>query len=226
MPHHNDKSVFDIRLQRLYYQDRTLLEEVHLQVAVGDKILINGKTGSGKTSLLHCLNLMNPSFDGEIHYRGLDIRQISPEHLRRQVMEVMQEPWLDSGNVLDALREPWSYRIHQQSRQDFYITAGWRKRIAELLEMLGLDEAILKASTCELSGGEKQRIAFVRVMQFEPPVMLLDEVSSALDQSTSEVIAQCLHQHWSNTIIAISHDPVWKKLWQHRWDLSDQKVRS
>ncbi len=226
MPHQDSKSVFDISLQRLFYQDRTLLEGVYLQVTAGDKILINGKTGSGKTSLLHCLNLMNPLYEGEIRYHSKDIRQISPEHLRRQVMEVMQEPWLDGGSVLEVLQEPWSYRIHQQGRQEIYQTAGWRKRITELLEMMGLAEPILRASTSELSGGEKQRIAFVRVMQFDPQVMLLDEVSSALDQSTSEVIAQCLHQNWQNTIIAISHDPVWKNLWQHRWDISDQKVKT
>lgn len=203
----------DIRLRSLAHRDRHLLGETTLSVHPGDKILIVGATGSGKTSLLHTLNLTNPAFEGSIEFMNRDIRDYRPEELRARVMEVMQEPHLDDGAVRDALLAPWQYHIHRKKDK-----SGLQNRMDEISRLLiafGLDDGYLDKNCAKLSGGEKQRVALVRAMQFHPEVLLLDEISSALDQTSSGIISDCLLEHYSGTIIAISHDP----LWQHRWRL-------
>jgi len=56
-------------------------------------------------------------------------------------------------------------------------------------------------------------------MQFEPEILLLDEISSALDQTTSRIISNCLFNNYRGTIIAISHDPLWQQSWQRIWSI-------
>jgi putative ABC transport system ATP-binding protein len=213
-------SQLQISIEELYYGKRVLLNEVRLRVNLRDKILVTGSTGSGKTSLLHTLNLTNSSYRGMIAFHGHDNREYKPEELRSRIMEVMQEPWLDEQSVREALLEPYRYRVHHHS----FDAAGWEGRIVGLLENFALDRTYLDKRTSQLSGGEKQRVALIRARQFEPEVLLLDEISSALDQKTSRVISDCLFHHYQGTIIAVSHDPLWQQSWQRLWRIGDGRV--
>ena len=205
----------DIELHSLAYKDRQLLKDLRQQVHPGEKILIVGATGSGKTSLLHTLNLTNPHFRGRILFQGKDLLDHKPEELRSRIMEVMQEPWLDDLSVESVLREPFSYAVHRRK----FDQSGWRERVLRLLSSFALDGSYLQKRSSQLSGGEKQRIALIRAMQFEPEILLLDEISSALDQTTSRIISNCLFNNYRGTIIAISHDPLWQQSWQRIWSI-------
>lgn len=214
----------NIEIKSLSYQDKTLLQDCNLQVEKGEKILLIGATGSGKTSLLHTLNLMNPHYEGIIRFNGANIKDYRPEELRQRIMEVMQEPWLDDMSVLDVLKEPWQYKIHHKTAKAHIHSTKWMEEIESLLNAFALDKSYLKAKTSQLSGGEKQRIALIRSLQFHPEILLLDEISSALDQKTSAIISSCLLHNYKWTIIAISHDPLWQDLWQKVWDFRDKKI--
>jgi len=212
-----------IRLNSLAHQDKLLLRQVSLDVQSGQKILIVGPTGSGKTSLLHTLNLTNPGYDGHILFHGKDLREHKPEELRGRIMEVMQEPHLEEGSVESALMLPWSYKVH--SRLGKPDLSALREETVRLLQNFGLDASYLQKECGKLSGGEKQRVALVRAMQFQPEVLLLDEISSALDQSTSGIISDCLFNHYPGTIVAISHDPLWQSRWNRIWRLENGGVK-
>ena len=211
-----------IRIDSLAYRDRLLLGPTALDVHPGEKILIVGPTGSGKTSLLHTLNLTNPGYSGHILFHGKDLRDYKPEELRARVMEVMQEPHLDEGSVESALLLPWNYRIHALlGKPDL---GAFREEAVRLLESFALDASYLDKDCGKLSGGEKQRVALIRAMQFRPEVLLLDEISSALDQNTSGIISDCLFNHYPGTIVAISHDPLWQSRWNRIWRLENGSV--
>lgn len=212
-----------IRIDSLAHKDRLLLGPTALDVHPGEKILIIGPTGSGKTSLLHTLNLTNPGYSGHILFHGKDLRDYKPEELRARIMEVMQEPHLDEGSVESALLLPWNYRIHALlGKPDL---SAFREEAVRLLESFGLDAAYLDKDCAKLSGGEKQRVALIRAMQFRPEVLLLDEISSALDQTTSGIISDCLFNHYPGTIVAISHDPLWQSRWNRVWRLVDGGIK-
>ncbi len=213
-----------IELSTLSYHEKDLLKDTNLGVETGDKILIVGATGSGKTSLMHTLNLMNPHYEGHILFHGKDIKDYPPEELRYQIMEVMQEPWLEDMAVLEVLIEPWQYKIHHARSREGYQSPEWQKKIDGLLLAFGLGKEILKAKSSKLSGGEKQRIALIRSLQFSPEILLLDEISSALDQKTSAIISKCLFENYQGTIIAISHDPLWQNSWHKIWEFEDGKI--
>jgi len=213
-----------IDLESLSFDGKELLREVHLTLKKGDKVLIKGATGSGKTSLMHTINLMNPNYIGTITFHGRDIRQYAPDELRSRIMEVMQEPWLDNTNCLEALQEPWTYAIHTKKHPASFGTETWKQKVNNYLEAFGLDETYLNKPVSQLSGGEKQRLALIRVLQFEPEVLLLDEISSALDQNTSSIISSCILNNFSGTVIAISHDPHWQNSWKKTWQIENKKV--
>ncbi len=209
-----------VSLSSLHYVNKVLLRDVDLSVQKGDRVLIVGATGSGKSSLLNSLNLMNHSYDGCITLSGKDIRTIRPEALRARICMVMQEPWLDPGTVADALDEP----LHYATRKHHPFPHRER-RVNELLSAFRLPDGILEQSTEKLSGGEKQRVALVRALQLDPEILLLDEISSALDQHTSGIISDCIFNNYPGTVIAISHDPLWQNRWQRVWSIEGGAVR-
>lgn len=205
-----------INIRSLHYADKVLMRDLDLTVGKGERVLIVGSTGSGKSSLLNAMNLMNHNYNGVITLSGKDIRATKPEVLRSRICMVMQEPWLDPGTVADALDEPLRYTIRKHSQH-----SGSNQRVMELLRAFRLPEDILRQTTDKLSGGEKQRVALVRALQLNPEILLLDEISSALDQQTSGVISDFIFDSYPGTVIAISHDPLWQKRWQRVWNIRD-----
>lgn len=204
-----------INISRLFYEQKHLIADISLEVNKGERILIVGATGTGKSSLLNTLNLMNQSYHGEILFEGKPLTQYPPEILRSRICMVMQEPWLGSGTVAEVLRETHTYHaIKKRGLEDT------EPLIRRLLASFQLPESYLDKNVEQLSGGEKQRVALVRALQLQPEILLLDEISSALDQKTSGIISDCIFNNFAGTVIAISHDPLWQDRWQRSWTIA------
>lgn len=203
-----------LNIKSLFYGNKTILRDLELSVSRGERILIVGPTGAGKSSLLKTLNLMNLSYEGSISLAGKDLREHEPEVLRSRICLVMQEPFLEPGTVQEALDAPLHY--HALHHRDL---SGRDHRVKNLFKSFQLDPELLDQNSEKLSGGEKQRVALIRALQLNPEVLLLDEISSALDQKTSAVISDCVFNNYPGTVIAISHDPLWQDRWQRVWAL-------
>lgn len=178
---------------------QTILNAVNLGIARGEFKLITGPSGCGKSTLLKIIaSLLSPS-RGEILFEGKEITALSPEAYRQQVSYCAQTPALFGDTVYDNLIFPWQIRGKQPDPDRF---------LSQLVQF-GLPEETLSKSINELSGGEKQRVSLIRNLQFLPKVLLLDEITSALDESNKKNVNDIIHQYVRDKQVAVlwvTHD--------------------
>lgn len=153
---------------------RMLWRGVSFDVAAGDRLVVDGSSGSGKTLLLRALACLDPLSSGLCEFRGKAPEVWSVPAYRSQVMYVPQRPSLAAGTVLEVLSAPFRLSVHKA--KVFEHAAA-----TDLLESLGRPADLLQAQTATLSGGEVQSVQLARALLLDPTVLLLDEVTSALD---------------------------------------------
>lgn len=211
-----------IRVQGLSkaYGDLRVLENVNLEIQRGEVISIIGPSGTGKSTLLRCLNLLErPSqgsilFDGvELLAKGTDVRRI------RQKMNMVFQSFnlFTHLTVIENLTLPTT-RLLRLKRPDA------KNKALELLRLVGLAD---KADSLpdELSGGQKQRVAIARCLAMNPEVILFDEPTSALDPTmVSEVLAviRALSQR-GITMLIVTHEMDFARNVSHRVLYMDER---
>ncbi len=185
------------------------VDDVSLEVLEGESLGIVGETGSGKSTLARVLlNLLEPT-SGVVRWRGEDVthaRGARLAQLRRARQLVFQDP-AGSLNprktVGAAIAEPFAIHGLLPAR------AARARRVAELLEQVGLDAALANRYPHELSGGMRQRVGIARAIALGPELLVADEPVSALDVSIQAQILALLRELRRDlrlTLVLISHD--------------------
>ena len=182
------------------FGDRTLLDEVTVQVAAGEILCVMGPSGAGKSTLLRIIAGLEKADLATVRVGGNDVTALAPH--RRGIGFVFQDlalfPHLDvAGNIGFGLR------MHRTPR------AQRAQRIRELLELVDLP-GIETRSIETLSGGEQQRVALARALAADPVALLLDEPFGALDSALKERLGSELRRIVAATGIAalhVTHDP-------------------
>ena len=158
--------------------NQSILEELTLSINSGDYISIVGPSGSGKSTFLKlCSNLISPS-EGLILYKEKSIEEYNPTDLRKDISYCFQTPHLFGDTVIDNIS--FSYSIRNMPVDI--------NRVEKLLDMFNLSSNYLNKNIKNLSGGEIQRIALIRNLLFKPDILLLDEVTSALDIENTLIV--------------------------------------
>ena len=203
-----------IATNQISYQTkfRTLLTNISVAIAKGQKTALIGATGSGKTTFLRLLNrLIDPSA-GNILWNGKNIQEIPIQTLRRKVLLVSQEPSLLGMTVSEAIAYPLQLQNLPQSEID--------SRLQKWQEKLQLDRKLLNRSELELSLGQRQWVAIARALVMEPEILLLDEPTSALDRGLSHLLLDTLTEltQLPNpiTIVMINHQLDLVQTWCDR----------
>lgn len=165
---------------------------VDLTIEEGELCLVVGRTGSGKSTLLRTINGLVPHFTGgTLHGRvtvdGRDTATHPPRELADLVGVVGQDP--RSGFVTDVVEEELAYGMESLGLAPEVM----RRRVEETLDLLGLVELRSRALDT-LSGGERQRVAIASVLTTHPKVLVLDELTSALDPPAAEEVLATLHR--------------------------------
>ncbi|ELQ6152032.1 ABC transporter ATP-binding protein [Cronobacter turicensis] len=194
-----------IEFQRVskFYDGGAAVKDLSLTFAEGAFSVLIGTSGSGKSTTLKMINRLVEHDAGEIRFAGEEIRQFSPEALRRRMGYAIQSVglfphWTVAQNIATVpqlLKWP---------------KARIQARVDELLALLGLaPEAFRDRYPHQLSGGQQQRVGVARALAADPEVLLMDEPFGALDPVTRSALQQemrRIHQLLGRTIVLVTHD--------------------
>ena len=185
------------------FDDMEVLKGVNAEIDKGDVMVVIGASGSGKSTFLRCLNLIEEPTGGSIYFEGVDITDKSVDiniHRQKMGMVFQQFNLFPHMTVLKNMTIG-PMRLLKQSK------AEAEKNAMALLERVGLADRA-GAYPSQLSGGQKQRIAIVRALAMNPDVMLFDEPTSALDPEMVGEVLEVMKQLAKEgmTMVVVTHE--------------------
>jgi len=194
-----------VRFQRVrfsYERGREVIKGVDIDIAPGEMIGLVGKSGAGKSTIINLVSRFYDPDSGAISVDGIDLRDIDLAMWRRQVGVVAQNPFLFNASVLENIRygDP-------DAPFERVVTAARAARAHDFIcaKEDGYD-ALVGDGGSALSGGERQRVAIARAILHDPPVLILDEATSAVDSETEQQIQEAIAALVAGrTTIAIAH---------------------
>ncbi len=178
------------------------LDDINLTVPAGSTIAVVGGTGSGKTTLVSLVSRLHDVDSGAITVDGLDVRQLDPIALRRDIALVAEDSFLFSASIADNI----AYARDDVSREEI-AEAARRAQIADFVETLpdGYDTVIGERGIT-LSGGQRQRVAIARALVADPRILILDDATSSVDARTEGEIKRALAEVMrGRTTFVIAH---------------------
>ena len=198
------RGAIDVRNVTMRYRPEApdALKNVNLQISAGEVIGFVGHSGSGKSSLTKVIQRLYSPSQGQVMLDGVDIAQLDPGWLRRQIGVVLQENILFNRTIHEniALADPAMPRIvvMQAAR-----LAGADEFIAQLPQ--GYD-TVIEERGANLSGGQRQRIAIARALVTNPRILIFDEATSALDYESERIIQENMKAITrGRTVLIIAH---------------------
>ncbi len=185
------------------FDDIDVLKGVNAEIDKGDVMVVIGASGSGKSTFLRCLNLLEEPTSGSIFFEGVDITDSNVDiNIHRQKMGmVFQQFNLFPHMTVMGNMTLGPVKLLKQSKQEA------EKNAMRLLERVGLADRA-DAYPSQLSGGQKQRIAIVRALAMNPDVMLFDEPTSALDPEMVGEVLEVMKQLAKEgmTMVVVTHE--------------------
>ncbi|WP_313656605.1 ABC transporter ATP-binding protein [Planktothrix agardhii] len=195
----------EIELKNVYfsYQNRNqIIQDLSLKIPPGKTIAIVGATGSGKSTLVKLLLRLYEINAGVITIDGIELNQLKLEDLRQAIGLVSQDVFLFHGTVAENI----AYGSFDASLTDIIEAAKIAEADEFIRDLPNRYETIVGERGQKLSGGQRQRIAIARAVLKNPPILILDEATSAVDNETEAAIQRSLEKITKNrTTIAIAH---------------------
>jgi putative ABC transport system ATP-binding protein len=184
------------------YGDRTVLDRASLTVHAGELGVLYGESGAGKSTLVRIAVGLEAPAAGRVFLGGDEMTPENLSAIRGKLAWVPQHvtslPGETAQEFVDA---PFEFKRNRHLRPN---AAG----VTEALARLRLDERVLGQAMEDLSGGERQRLALARVLLLKRPILLLDEVTSAIDAQNRQRVLDALRSQDGVTILAVTHDAL------------------
>ncbi|MBC7969276.1 MAG: ABC transporter ATP-binding protein [Verrucomicrobia bacterium] len=199
-----DATTGEIRFEHVsfaYKEGEYVLRDLNFTIRPGEKVALVGPTGAGKSSIIRLLSRLYETTEGCILVDGVNIRDLPQTELRRHMGVILQDGFVFAGDVKSniTLGETYPFAAIQ--------SAAERTNVSALIEQLpqGYDTPLRERGT-NLSGGQKQLLAFARAAIREPRILVLDEATASLDVGTEALIQEALDHLLANrTAIIIAH---------------------
>lgn len=204
--------------------DFTVLDDISLDVAKGEFVVLVGPSGSGKTTLMYALSTLDTVYDGVIRIDDIDIRSLSKNQLasfrNTMIGFVFQFHYLlPDFTVLENVMLP-------AQRTGIWSEDEMEERAMQKLTLLGVADQALKKSN-RLSGGQQQRVAIARALMNEPKILFGDEPTGNLDTKNTEVVLDILQElksEFNQTILMVTHDAAFAKRADRIISIRDGKI--
>ena len=185
------------------FGDNAVLRDINLEVSKGEVISVIGSSGSGKSTMLRCINLLEIPTGGEIFYEGMNIQDKSvklTEYRAKVAMVFQQFNLFNNMTALENCVKPQMIVLKRTKEEATKIAL-------EFIDKVGMS-AYQNAKPSQLSGGQKQRIAIARALSMNPDVILFDEPTSALDPEMVGEVLEVMHNLAKSgyTMIVVTHE--------------------
>lgn len=209
-----------IQFKQVHYniEDKPILENLTGIFPKGKITTLIGPSGAGKTTLLKLCNGLLSANSGEIKVYHKPLTNYSPTALRREIGIALQNAPMIPGTVFQNLALPLKLQKKVLNEEN----------AIEALQRVGLDQQLLHQQADELSGGQRQKVSIARTLMNGSNILLLDEITSALDRHSAQEIEQLItkiHQQYKTTIIWITHNLTQaERIGDYFWMLKEGKI--
>lgn len=183
-------------------QMNDILVNLSLRVKPGEYIALVGPSGAGKTTLCSLIPRFYDVSDGEVLLDGINVRDINLQLLRKIIGIVQQDVYIFAGTVMENIR----YGNPTASDEEIFVAAKQANAHEFIMSLPNGYQSEIGQRGVRLSGGQKQRLSIARVFLKNPPVLILDDATSALDNESESIIKQSLESlAKGRTTIVIAH---------------------
>ena len=201
-----DESIYSLRGEILfnqicfsYSEGKEVLKELNLRVKEGEKVVLLGTSGSGKSTILKILMSMERAQSGTIRVGGQDTMDLGEDRLFKEISYIQQEVFIFDGTIRENIS------LFQNYREDELQSVIERAGLRNLVKEKGLDY-LCGENGAALSGGERQRISIARSLLRKTPILLADEITASLDKENSYLVLDTLLNIENTTEILVLHD--------------------
>ena len=212
-----DEVLIKVENLQKHFGENKVLDGITTEIHKGEVVAIIGPSGSGKSTFLRSLNLLEVPTGGRILFENVDITdpKVDINRHRQKIGMVFQQFNLFPHKTVkeNIMLAPVTLKLMTPEEAS--------EKAEELLARVGLPDKA-EAYPGSLSGGQKQRIAIARAIFSERPVLILDESTSSLDETTEQMLLKNLRQMTDKTVLIITHRPAALEICDRRIDLTEK----